>query len=113
MKSLHPYNFKASSITESVMAMTIIAICLSIAFMIYGKTIQTDHNIAFYKAQQKVKELLWMTKKNKSFEDGMFNFETYKIQKTVKALRSNDVYQIDFTIRIQNTQEKYQYIVSY
>jgi len=113
MRSLRQYNAKASSITESVIAMTIIAICLAMAILIYGRVLQTDHNIAFYKAQQKVKELLWQAKKEKDKTDEDFDFESFKIQKRVEELDNDSSYKIDFTVITNNTKKKYQYIVSY
>ncbi len=105
------YKVKAGSIIESVIAMTIIAICLSMALIIYARVLDADQSVAHYQARQKVKELLWETKTEKQFEDEDFDYETYKIEKKVEELDHNAGYKIVFIIKVQSKKEKHQYIV--
>ncbi|MDO6758567.1 hypothetical protein Q4566_00025 [Tamlana sp. 2_MG-2023] len=113
MRSLRHFSLKASSISESVIAMTIIAICLSIAITIYSSVLQTDHNITFYKSQQKVKELLWETKRDRQIENEDYDFEFFKVQKRIEVLDGLSSFKIDFIVITNNSKRKYQYIVSY
>lgn len=112
MSQLKKYNVKASSITESVIAMTIVAICLAIAMFTYGSVLQTDNNVTFFIAQQKVKELLYETKKNNQVKDENYDYESFTIQKTVKELDNNS-FAVDFIVTTVNKKNRYQYIVSY
>ncbi|WAC02711.1 hypothetical protein N7U66_03305 [Lacinutrix neustonica] len=113
MALLNQCNFKASSITETVIAMSIIATCLTIAIITYSRVLQTDHNIAFYKSQQKVKELLLETKIKKRIENIDYNFESFKVQKRVEELDSDSSFKIVFVVTTHNSKKKYQYIVNY
>ncbi|MBP2832834.1 hypothetical protein J8281_11615 [Aquimarina sp. U1-2] len=112
MPSSSKYRVKAGSIIESVIAMTIIAICLSMALIIYARVLDADHNIANYQARQKVKELLLETKTEKSFVDENYDYETFSIQKKVEELIKNSGYTIEFTINVQSKKEIHTYIVS-
>lgn len=113
MKVSKSYKVSGSSITESVIAMTIVAFCLGIAMLIYGRVIQSDHNIAFYKAQQKVKELLWETKNEYLIQDEDYDFETYSIHKEVEELIEEISYKITFKVVLNNHKKSYQYIVNF
>lgn len=110
MLLLKKFKTKAGSIIESVIAMTIIAICLSTALLIYARILDTDHNIAYYRAKQKLKELRWETKADKQFVNEDYNFETYSIKKEVTKL-DNKVYLVTYTLQVNSKKEKYQYIV--
>lgn len=113
MQLSNPYKVKGSSIMESVIAMTIIAICLSIGIIIYGRVLQTDNNMAYYQAQQKMKELLWEIKNNRDFENDEYKLETYTIEKKVEILEGETAAQITFVLNLQNRKKEYHYIVSY
>ncbi|EZH73944.1 hypothetical protein ATO12_13760 [Aquimarina atlantica] len=111
MQLLNKYNVKAGSVIESVIAMTIIAICLSMALIIYSRVLDSDHSIAHYQARQKVKELFWETKSEKQFIDEDYDFESFTVVKKVEKLENNAGYKVVFTIRVQSKKETYQYIV--
>lgn len=102
----------ASSLLESVIAMTLIAICIAAGMVTFGTVLQTDHNIAFYQAQQKVKELVYQTKQEQLFENEDYDFKTYQIQKRVEPSETKWSYQLDFIVTVNNTKKKYTYIVS-
>lgn len=110
MKPLRTYSVSASSLTESVIAMVIVAACLSIAMMIYGQVLRSDRNIALYKGAQKVKELIAETILNKSFEDEIYDYETYSIEKKVEAI-TEKVYKVELHVKSQQKTEHYQYIL--
>ncbi|WP_109852420.1 hypothetical protein [Aquimarina sp. AU58] len=111
MQLLNKYNVKAGSVIESVIAMTIIAICLSMALIIYSRVLGSDNSIAHYQARQKVKELFWETKSEKQFIDEDYDFESFTVVKKVEKLENNTGYKVVFTIKVQSKKETYQYIV--
>lgn len=112
MKSLNRYRVQAGSIIESVIAMTVIAICLSMALIIYTRVLDTDYSLTQYKARQKVKELLWESKTDQAFMDEDYTFESYSVEKKVEALEAKNSYVLTFIIKVQSKKEVYKYIVS-
>ena len=108
------YKVRASSITESVIAMTIVAICVSIAIIMYGRVLRTDTNMAGYKAQQKVKELLWEVKNDKNkLEDESYDFGSFSVDKKIEKTENKNSYKITFTIKLNNQKKEYFHIVTY
>lgn len=55
------YNLKANSILESVIALTIISICLSIAITIFATVFTPRTSVKFYTTQNKVNELFYLS----------------------------------------------------
>ncbi len=111
MRSLSKYKIKAGSIIESVIAMTIIAVCLSMALIIYARVLDADHSIANYQARQKVKELLWETKTEQLFIDEDYDFESFTVHKKVEELENDSGYKVVFMIKVQSKKEIFQYVV--
>ena len=61
MVSLKKYcNLKASSILESVIALTIISVCLCITIMVLSSVFTQKTSLKFYDAQNKVNELFFL-----------------------------------------------------
>ena len=104
---------KASSLLESVIAMTMIAICLGLGMVTFGMVMKTDNNIAFYQAQQKVKELLYETKQKQLIDDEEYDYKSFKIQKRVEGMESDFGHKVNFTVTINGKKKTYQYIVSF
>lgn len=111
MVLLKRYNFlKASTLTESIVAMVIIAFCISIGFSIYGRVINYDRGIATFKAEQKVKELLLFTKIDNSFQDEEYKFSGYTIAKKVSHLNEY-ICKVSFYVTSNKNKDKFEYIV--
>lgn len=55
------YNLKANSILESVIALTIISICLYFAIMIFSAVFTPRTSTKFYDTQNKVNELFFLS----------------------------------------------------
>ncbi|MDW8850093.1 hypothetical protein SD960_08330 [Flavobacterium sp. MMLR14_040] len=55
------YNLKANSILESVIALTIISICLYFAVMIFASVYTPKTSAKFYSTQNKVNELFYLS----------------------------------------------------
>jgi len=55
------YNLKANSILESVIALTIISICLYFAVMIFASVYTPKTSAKFYSTQNKVNEIFYLS----------------------------------------------------
>jgi len=110
MNLLKNYKLQASSLIESVMAIAIISICISIATLVYVKLLQSDYEIAYYKAKQKITELHLQTIEEQLFEDEVYSFESYTITKQVKAY-NRVVNQVNFKLQTKTKKETQYYLV--
>lgn len=54
------YSLKANSILESMIALTIISICLSIAVMIFAAVFTSRTSAKFYNTQNRVNEMVYL-----------------------------------------------------
>lgn len=113
MESLNNYKIKASSLVESIIALVIVAVCLSIALVVYVNVLQSNRDMPFYRAEQKVKELFWTTKEQSLWEDEDYRFKTYSIQKKVESKNGlYETYKLTFTVHIANKKKSYEYVVA-
>ncbi|WP_298487860.1 hypothetical protein [uncultured Maribacter sp.] len=113
MGLLKCYKLKASSIAESIIAMVIIAVCLSIVMVVYVRVLHTDKNLQMYIAEQKVKELLWKTKNTNEFVSEDYSYPSFVISKEVEELSvDKDLFKIKFTVKSGGKQNKYEYIIA-
>lgn len=111
MRLLSLYRLKANSIIESVIAMTIIAICLSLAMIIYSNVIRTGKDLTDFIAHQKVKELLWEALSEKSFKNETYTFKYYEVVKEVEKKEESDSYKLTFTVKRKSNKHIYEFIV--
>lgn len=110
MRLLKNYRLKASSLIESVVAIAIISICVFIATLVYVKLLESDYEIAFYKAKQKVSVLHLRTIEEQLFEDEVYDFGDYKIVKEIKDF-SDRVKEVQFEVLTKTKSEKYSYLI--
>ncbi|WP_179008675.1 hypothetical protein [Winogradskyella forsetii] len=110
MSLLKSYKLKASSLIESVMAITIISICVFIATLVYVKLLDSDYEVSYYKAKHKIGELHLETIQQQLFEDETFDFESYKIKKTINDY-SIFLKQIVFVLETETKKERVEYLV--
>lgn len=111
MVLLKNYKLKAASLTESIVAMVIIALCLSIGILIYTNVLRSDRNLASIVAEQKVKELLLKTKINKEYLDESFSFEGFTIDKKLEKINESN-FKIQFIVTTVSNKDKYTYIIA-
>jgi len=110
MSLLRNCKLQASSLIESVMAIAIISICISIATLVYVKLLQSDYEIAYYKAKQKIALLHLETIEDQLFENETYGFESYTITKLVKEY-SPGVNQVDFELQTKTKKETQHFLV--
>jgi Tfp pilus assembly protein PilV len=80
------YYFNASSLLESVIAVSIIAVCLLVALKMYITILDSRPSVNNFKQKYKVEKLFADMKLNPQFESELYDFKTFKIRKIV----SND-----------------------
>ncbi len=102
---------KASSLIESVMAIAIISICVFIATLVYVKLLESDYEISYYKAKQKISELHYQTISEQLFDNEEFDYKSYKIKKEVKEYNSS-TNQVVFELITNTRKEKLMYLVN-
>ena len=112
MKLLKSYKVKGSSILESVVAIAIISICVFIASLVYVTLLDTDYNIAYYKARQQVNKMYYDALENELFEDEIVKKEGYHITKTVKE-ETALVKRVTFVIQAHKKKETIHYLIPY
>lgn len=91
MVSLKKYSsLKASSILESVIALTIISVCLCITIMVLASVFTQKTSLKFYDTQNKVNELFFLAQlQGDSLLDATdenFNIEEENINATIKKM---------------------------
>ncbi|WP_452223475.1 hypothetical protein [Lacinutrix chionoecetis] len=110
MNLLKNYKLKASSLIESVIAIAIISICVFIATMVYVKLLDSDYEISYYKAKQKITELHLQTIEQQDFEDENYDFESYRIKKMTNDY-SIFLKQVIFILETETKKEQVEYLV--
>ncbi|UZO80690.1 hypothetical protein NBT05_17325 [Aquimarina sp. ERC-38] len=90
---------EASSLLESVIAITIIATCLLIATQLYTTVLHNSYSLSQYQANFKVEEL-WNTAIIKNdFDDAIYNLGDYSIIKTSQNFDDkSDIQHIQFKV---------------
>lgn len=88
---LKNYNkLKASSLMESVIAVTVIALCLSIGMYVFDRSMNASYYGLDVESQQKVKELWLEAKLIGDFNNQEYQFEGYTIKKEVQSYQASD-----------------------
>ncbi|MBQ4821388.1 hypothetical protein [Aquimarina sp. MMG016] len=104
---------QASSLIESVIAVTIIATCLLIAIRIYVSVLNSSSSINSYRIKFKLNQLVNDTKSSQNFDDELFEFKTYAIKKTVSDYEGDkDLKRIKFAVQTVSDTIHYNYLVS-
>lgn len=91
MELLRKYNkLKASSLIESVIAMTIISVCILIAMTIYTMVLKSSNSITHYQSLTEKQKILNETKSNPELTNETFNYKNFIIEKKVSVHESID-----------------------
>ncbi len=81
---------KASTLQESIIAMTIILICVSVGLMIFINVVRSDKAIDRLKANLLKKETLLITKVEKSFVEDEIERDGFIIKKNIYKFTSGN-----------------------
>ena len=91
---------KASSLIETVMAITLISICSLIALTVYLNVITQNKPVYYYEAKHTIEKLAQQAEQEQDFTDDSYRYTNYTIEKTRKIDTEGLVAIIDYSIQI-------------
>ncbi len=105
---------RASSLLESVIAITVLAICILIAVRVYGGLLADSPSLQYHKALFKMQEHMAQTRIDLDYNEELFDYKTFKIIKSssdyegdpllrhikLQAVFGKDTLREDFLIKI-------------
>lgn len=104
------FYLKASSLIETVIAISIITVCSLIATLFYSKVTNTIPPVKKYELYYEVERLLEETTINKDLNPGIKSKEEWKIEKKVEiAHNESGLFKVSFIINERN--KNYEYII--
>ena len=104
--------FKASSLVESIIAITIIAICLLIALRLYINVLESGPSADNQRAKFKVNALVEDMKLNQNFDSEVYGYKTYKISKEVTDYQNrNNLKKVSYTVQCKTDTITYDYLI--
>ncbi|WP_091404250.1 hypothetical protein [Aquimarina amphilecti] len=116
MKELKTYNkyfLKGSSLIESVIAISIIATCLLVAIRLYAAVLNSSSSLSSYKIKFTVAELHNDAKITSDFDDKLYEFKTYSIQKKVEDFQSKkELKNVKYIVRTASDTIVYNYLLA-
>lgn len=114
MLSLKKYKrLKASSIMESVIAISIISICALAAFTIYLNVVRQNKSMQYYNAKHMVNLLAYQSFQQSDYEDNSYSINEGTIEKRVNINNIEHVAYLSFTIKLGKKTEVMHKIISY
>lgn len=90
---------KASSLVESVIAISIISISTLVAFMIYLNVVNQNKSISYYNAKHHIETLTQDIIKEHNYDDDIFIEQGYTIEKKVTINKVEHSAHIVFLIK--------------
>ena len=114
MRSLK--NFKtlnASSVVESIIAISIISVCALVAFLIYLNVIKQNKSINYLNAKHKISLLTQQSILENDFEDNQYSFKNYTIDKKVTINKTEHTSFLTFTLNIGSKTTVFNKLISY
>lgn len=113
LKTYNKYFLKGSSLIESVIAISIIATCLLVAIRLYAAVLNSSSSLSSYKIKFKVAELYNDAKRTSDFDDELYEFKTYSIQKKVEDFQSKkELKNIKYIVRTASDTIVYNYLLA-
>ena len=104
---------KASSLVESVIAISIISTCALVAFLVYLNIIKQNRSIHYYEAKHVVDFLTFESAKEKDYDDDFFEFKNYTITKNVVVNTNEQVVFLFFLVKTVNKEYKINKLIPY
>lgn len=90
---------KASSIIESVIAISIISICALVALTIYLNVIGQKKSIQYFNAKQKIDYLIGQSILKNDYEDNFYSYKDYTIKKKTTINKAENTALLRFTVK--------------
>ncbi|MDO5968989.1 hypothetical protein Q4Q35_04140 [Flavivirga aquimarina] len=114
MKSLKNFKLlKASSVLESVIAISIISICALVAFMVYLNIIRHNKSIAYFNARHSISLLIQQSIEQKDYESNDYTFTGYSIKKQVDVNETEHTALLTFTYKTGNKTNVINKLIAY
>lgn len=104
---------KASSIMESVIAISIISVCALVAFLIYLNVIKNNKSTHYFNAKHTVNLLIQQTIKQKEYEDNSYIFDGYTINKSIDINETEHTAVLTFTFKTGGKTSVINKLISY
>ncbi len=104
---------KGASLIETIIAIVIISICLLVAFLIYLNVVKQNHSLAYYNAKHKVELLNQMVVEEKNYDNAIYNYKNYSINKEVEVHNEKNTAELKWTIKTKNKIHSIKRIVPY
>ena len=101
MRLLKNFNsLKASSLIETVMAITLISICSLIALTVYLNVITQNNPVLYYEAKHTVEKLAQTAEEEQDFDDDSYRYNNYTIEKSTLVNTEEQIAIINYNIHI-------------
>ncbi|MEE9363935.1 MAG: hypothetical protein V3U92_15145 [Cellulophaga sp.] len=102
----------AGSLIESVIAISIIAICLLIALKLYISILDSRSLSNDYRVKYQVDKLLSELKVNQNFESEVYDFKTFMINKVVTDFEGKkNIKKVSYVVVNKKDTVTYQYVI--
>ncbi|WP_396591873.1 hypothetical protein [Allomuricauda sp. R78024] len=102
----------AGSLVESVIAITLITICLFIALKLHVTILDKSAFINNSRKLAVLNRLVTNMKMNKNYSNEVFGFETYSIHKTVSTYENDDnLLKVTFVLQESTDTTRYYYLI--
>lgn len=115
MQSLRHFKrmLKASSLMESVIAISIISICGLVAFLVYLNVISQNKSVHYYKAKHNVEFLTYESEKLQDYDEEVFKYSGYTITKKVNIDEETYTAILSFLIKTGNKEYQINKLIPY
>ncbi|MCF8715542.1 hypothetical protein JM658_11970 [Joostella atrarenae] len=96
---------------ESIIAMSVVAICLSCAFLIFGNVLESATPDKLLVGEQKVKELYRKLAGDEIIEDQSYEYEGYTIEQQVNQKKERGYIEVLYIIQAGKMSRTYKYLM--
>ena len=94
---------KAYSLLESVVAISIITICVGLGTTIYSNVISSEKPLITYDANEEIKRLFNELKTSRHYFNKSVDFELYSIEQGINFYKGNQlVYLVEYKVMFNN-----------
>ena len=94
---------KASSVIESVIAISVISICALVAFSIYLNIIKQNKSVHYFNAKHNINLLTARSVLENDYEDETYLYNGYTIDKIVIVNKKKQTVLLKFTVKSGNS----------
>lgn len=104
---------KASSVMESVIAVSVISVCALVAFLIYLNVIKQNKSIHYFNAKHRVKLITEQSVLENDYADETYVFDGYTIDKVVTVNKTEQTALLEFTVKAGNNIDVINKLIAY